>query len=199
MKALFNLLGVLMKKSFLAAVTTLFSKLINWLRLRHKREHLKRISAARDVLAVLNQIREDERDGKEPRAIAYLRKIHSAAFEELALTLFEESGFFVLRNKAYTGDGGIDGRVWIPKLGFVPVQSKRYARYIQLQHVIEFGYVIRSQNKSFGFFIHTGKTGEGSRDQSRMGCVVLLSGFEFVRCAMGEQSMHELVSKKVKL
>ncbi|MBO1996782.1 restriction endonuclease [Staphylococcus epidermidis] len=45
--------------------------------------------------------------------IAYLRKIDPFVFEELLLEGFERRGFEVIRNRRYTGDGGIDGRVKI--------------------------------------------------------------------------------------
>ncbi|WP_192840691.1 restriction endonuclease, partial [Enterobacter hormaechei] len=45
----------------------------------------------------------------------YLRKIDPFVFEELLLEGFEAHGFRTIRNKRYTGDGGIDGQVIIGK------------------------------------------------------------------------------------
>ncbi len=39
--------------------------------------------------------------------IAYLRKIDPFVFEELLLEGFERRGFEVIRNRRYTGDGGL--------------------------------------------------------------------------------------------
>ncbi|MEX6059375.1 restriction endonuclease [Enterobacter hormaechei] len=44
-----------------------------------------------------------------PTKINYLRKIDPFVFEELLLEGFEAHGFRTIRNKRYTGDGGIDG------------------------------------------------------------------------------------------
>ncbi|EPO2651139.1 restriction endonuclease, partial [Klebsiella pneumoniae] len=57
--------------------------------------------------------------------IAYLRKIDPFTFEELLLEGFESHGFRTIRNKRYTGDGGIDGQVIIGKHRYL-IQAKRY-------------------------------------------------------------------------
>lgn len=45
--------------------------------------------------------------------IAYLRRIDPLVFEELVLSALARRGYAILRNERYSGDGGIDGRVWI--------------------------------------------------------------------------------------
>lgn len=55
--------------------------------------------------------------------IAYLRKIDPFVFEELLLEGFERRGFEVIRNRRYTGDGGIDGRVKIDGQTAYPCQT----------------------------------------------------------------------------
>ena len=89
---------------------------------------------------------------------AYLRKLDPFVFEELLLSAFERQGHIAIRNKRYTGDGGIDGKVVINKQPFL-VQAKRYKGYIQASHVAEFALLCRQQ-KCSGLFIHTGKTGK---------------------------------------
>ena len=92
--------------------------------------------------------------------LSYLRKIDPFVFEELLLYTFKKYGYKIYRNKRYTGDGGIDGKVRID--GYVYyIQAKRYQNYINYQHVKDFNYLCRRFNKK-GLFIHTGKTGEAS-------------------------------------
>lgn len=47
------------------------------------------------------------------RKFAFLRSINPFTFEEMILETFEQRGYKVKRNTRYTGDGGIDGRVWL--------------------------------------------------------------------------------------
>jgi restriction system protein len=100
---------------------------------------------------------------QEPaKRLLYLRKVDPYVFEELVLTSLKNNGYKIKRNKRYSGDGGIDGKVFIDgKLFFV--QSKRYKGHITLRHVKDFSYVCEKHN-AFGLFVHTGKTGKGVRD-----------------------------------
>lgn len=92
--------------------------------------------------------------------LSYLRKIDPFVFEELLLYTFKKRGYKIYRNKRYTGDGGIDGKVRID--GYVYyIQAKRYQSYINYEHVVDFNNLCKRFNKK-GFFIHTGKTGEAS-------------------------------------
>lgn len=91
----------------------------------------------------------------------YLRKIDPFVFEELLLYTFKKRGYKVYRNKRYTGDGGIDGKVKIDnKIYFI--QAKRYQSYVNFQHLVEFDNLC-NRCKTYGFFIHTGKTGSESK------------------------------------
>lgn len=100
----------------------------------------------------------DEYPGK---MIAYLKKINPYVFEELLLVAFQHKGYRVYRNKRYSGDGGIDGR--IKKDGQVYyIQAKRYESHINSKHVLNFCAVCVEHDVK-GFFVHTGKTGEKSR------------------------------------
>lgn len=137
-----------------------------WVR---KRSHVRRQRQAQRVLAKLMTI-------PEPRwQIAYLRKIDPFTFEELILEAFEQRGERVQRNHRYTGDGGVDGRVWLDgKLHLV--QAKRYSGHIDLGHVREFGTLV-NRNHARGLFVHTGKTGRSTREEVRnLHNVQLISG-----------------------
>ncbi|KZX85190.1 hypothetical protein A3715_17325, partial [Oleiphilus sp. HI0009] len=90
---------------------------------------------------------------------AYLRKIDPYVFEEMVLTAFQKSGYKIKRNKRYSGDGGIDGTVYLKGKKYL-IQSKRYSSYISLAHLKEFQLLCR-QHRCKGFFVHTGRTGKG--------------------------------------
>lgn len=87
-----------------------------------------------------------------------------AIFSALLLEGFEAHGFRTIRNKRYTGDGGIDGQVIIGKYRYL-IQAKRYRGHIALQHVQEFEKLLKRHNCR-GLFCHTGKTGAGSKSVS---------------------------------
>lgn len=113
------------------------------------------------------------------QVLAYLRKIDPYVFEELVLNAFEEHGFSVKRNRRYSGDGGIDGRVFLKGKEYL-LQCKRYKSYINPKHVRQFCLLCEERDIN-GYFIHTGKTGGMSRDESRF-CdkVTILSGKQLV-------------------
>src|SRR3546814_1841072 len=69
------------------------------------------------------------------------------AFEELLLECFERRAIQVVRNRRYTGDGGIDGKVKI--CGWVwLVQAKRYADTIRPEHVEAFAQLRSEEHTS---------------------------------------------------
>ncbi|EPG3837388.1 restriction endonuclease [Klebsiella pneumoniae] len=94
---------------------------------RHRR-HKRKQQSARRVLERIKTL------PGFPQKIDYLRKIDPFVFEELLLEGFEAHGFRTIRNKRYTGDGGIDGQVIIGKYRYL-IQAKRYRGHIALQHV----------------------------------------------------------------
>ena len=95
--------------------------------------------------------------------INYLRKIDPFVFEELLLIAFENKGYKAIRNKRYTGDGGIDGKLVAPDGSLILVQAKRYQRHINPNHIEEFSMIIQNHKKAVkGYFVHTGKTGAKS-------------------------------------
>lgn len=95
---------------------------------RHRRY---RATAAR----VHQRLRELNGDGQR---MSYLRKINPYVFEELLLLLaFERQGLKVERNASYSGDGGLDGKVFINGECWL-IQARRYSRAISPGHVREF-------------------------------------------------------------
>lgn len=120
------------------------------------------IKVADNVLSVVLNIIHTNQNNL-PAVFAYLRKIEPFVFEELLLTCFERQGFKIVRNTRYTGDGGIDGKVYIDG-GLYLIQAKRYSGDIKLLHLHEFAATIKSNRGVGGYFIHTGKTGKGCRN-----------------------------------
>ncbi len=117
--------------------------------IRKKRHHRKQEQARR----IINRLADIP---AFPQKIAYLRKVDPFTFEEIVLEGFERKGFRVIRNKRYTGDGGIDGKVIIDS-GTCFLQAKRYTGYISPSHVNAFSKLCEAHNTR-GFFCHTGKT-----------------------------------------
>ncbi len=109
------------------------------------------------------------------QAFAYLRKINPFTFEELVLDGFERAGYLAVRNRRYSGDGGVDGRVIAGGKEYL-VQCKRYRGYVSRQDVEDFSRVCTRLCRD-GFFVHTGKTGNGSTETAQLfGNVTIVSG-----------------------
>jgi restriction system protein len=104
-----------------------------------------------------------ERDRDQPAALHYarLRAMDPLAFEELLLEAFERRGYRVIRNRRYSGDGGVDGEVVICGRRWL-IQAKRYRQAIRPEHVQDFA-ALCARRGQYGMFIHTGRTGEMSR------------------------------------
>lgn len=133
---------------------------------------------------VLKKIRSFQGKAVEARIFGYLRKIDPFVFEELLLTAFEEKGYKSIRNKRYTGDGGVDGRLVDKKNRLILVQAKRYSGHIQKSQVVEFSQLVKSDKKAIkGYFVHTGRTGRSVYD-----------GLENVRIISGE-SLLKIIAK----
>lgn len=117
---------------------------------------------AKQVLAKLKSFNGEYRDGQ---VFSYLRKIDPFVFEELLLNAFEAKGFKALRNKRYTGDGVIDGRLIDRENNLILIQAKRYTNHINKSHIQEFTALVAADPKAQqGFFVHTGKTGKSIYD-----------------------------------
>lgn len=117
--------------------------------------HAWRQESARRALGVLRTIEEPS------KKFAYLRKVDAFVFEELLLEACERSGHRIQRNRRYTGDGGVDGRVWIEGRLHL-IQAKRYSGPVRAEHVEELGALAR-QSGCRALLIHTGRTGPATR------------------------------------
>ncbi|HEY9802176.1 MAG TPA: restriction endonuclease [Leptolyngbyaceae cyanobacterium] len=155
-----------------------------------KRRHLTKIGHQRRITraeAVLERIDNIIAQNHEPLpfVIAYLRKIDPLVFEELLLSSFQRQGYKIQRNQRYTGDGGIDGHVWVSGEKYL-VQAKRYKDAIKADHLEEFALVIAQHQASGGFFIHTGTTPPKCKSVLQQHPEIkLLSGqrlVDFLRC-----------------
>jgi restriction system protein len=93
---------------------------------------------------------------------SYLRQVDPLVFEEIILSALEDAGAVVLRNTRYSGDGGVDGRCWLPSHGMklVAVQVKRYGAHVSVSHVEAFRETVVRARYAGGLFVHCGRTGE---------------------------------------
>ncbi len=177
-------------------LTKLLSKIINRIGLIGKWVHLYRIKQAKKVLKKLHQI--NKTPDSNGRIIAYLRKINPYVFEELVLTAIENSNIYIVRNKRYSGDGGIDG-IFKLKEGKVLVQCKRYSGYINNQHVLELTKLVKEKKYYFGVFVHTGKTGDKSKNIMKVEKnIIFISGSVLVNLLLGNINIAEHIESKVK-
>ena len=139
--------------------------------IKRKSRHQQNIAKSKLILSNIEKI--DNGAG----VISYLRKIDYFVFEEVVLTAFKKLdsnlNIKIIRNKQYTGDGGIDGRVIINGEMYY-IQAKRYKNHIAASHVHEFAKLCVT-NKVKGLFVHTGKTGAKSKTYT-LGVVDIISG-----------------------
>ena len=169
----------------------LISSVYNWFRLFHLPSHRRNVKAASRVLSKVGVM------GEWPRALGYMRKVPPQVFEELVLSVFERSGFLVQRGRRYSGDGGVDGRVWLAGRGFCSVQCKRYSGHVDMGHVREFADLCKREGRP-GLFVHTGRTGSGSAGEARgSGLVAMVSGQDLALAAMGKRDAGEVLAKRL--
>ncbi|QUT08154.1 restriction endonuclease [Sphingobium phenoxybenzoativorans] len=128
---------------------------------RHYRIPIRHRWRRRQARTMCEQLRGRDRD--QPAGIHYarLRAMDPLAFEELLLEAFERRGYRVIRNRRYTGDGGVDGEVIIDGEHWL-IQAKRYRDAIKPEHVWNFAQLCATRRRR-GLFIHTGRTGGMSR------------------------------------
>lgn len=150
------------------------TRFVNWSRLLGMHSHQRKLDQARQVI---RRIRELEGDALSARCIGYLRAIDPFVFEEVVLSCLEEGGAAVLRNVRYTGDGGIDGRVFSANAGtWAAVQAKRWRHHVCREDVLAFQALLERRRFARGLFVHTGRTGIDLRASLRDSRVVFCSG-----------------------
>ncbi len=120
-----------------------------------------------------------------PKQYYLLRSTNPFVFEEMILNAFKSKGHKIIRNKRYTGDGGIDGQVYLDGQRHF-IQAKRYRKHINPAHVREFGKVCRD-HKVGGLFVHTGKTGPMSKTQAQEQNIKIISGDKLFKLLLPEK------------
>lgn len=147
-------------------------------------EHQKNIAAAN---LILEKLRCQNPHPKLPVVLGILRNISPYIFEELLLCCCLDQGWKIQRNKKYSGDGGVEGRVLIGGKIYL-IQAKRYEGYIKSEHLQAFEAVIKHEKATGGFFIHTGKTGLHSKSiLNQHPQITLLSGQRLVNFVLGQK------------
>lgn len=147
---------------------------------RTRRKHKRKIKYSKDLHTKLQDL-------APAQMIKYLRKIDPLVFEELLLTAFKAQGHKIRRNKSYSGDGGLDGIVYIDKCRYL-IQAKRYSGSINTKHVLEFAALVQSRrNVAGGFFIHPGRTPTAAKELFRdFTSITLISGQRLVDLIQGK-------------
>ena len=155
-----------------------------------KPEHKRNIALSKKVH------RQIQRTPDNALRMKIMRDIHPNVFEELLLTALKSPMRKVKRNQRYTGDGGLDGKVRIHGQWHL-VQAKRYSNHIDPNHVKEFVDLCRREGCP-GLFIHTGKTGEKSRDIIRNAdnCT-MISGQALCAMVGGEIKIETLLDQAI--
>jgi restriction system protein len=137
-----------------------------------KKSHKTRIIKA---MRLFHLLKKPEFKTQPGRLFAYIKTIDPFVFEELLLIAFQSRGLKVIRNKRYTGDGGIDGIVLLPSKIRMAIQAKRYQNHINAQHLKDFAAVLTNHGCSGGYFIHCGKSGQTVYQQIPQN-ITLISG-----------------------
>lgn len=155
-----------------------------------KPEHIKNIKESKKALGSIRRITNNQ------KRMEIMRDMHPNVFEELILTALKSPFRKVRRNTRYTGDGGIDGQARINGQWHF-IQAKRYTNHISASHVDEFIRLCKSEGKP-GLFIHTGVTGEKSRELiSQSSDCHMISGQALCTMIAGEVSVEHLINQSV--
>lgn len=141
-----------------------------------KRRHKHKIITGDRIIAKLNSFTGVY---KNQQILAYLRKIDPYVFEELILSAFALKGFKIIRNKSYSGDGGLDGMILSNDDVFL-VQAKRYSNLIKTAHIKDFEILICDKNATGGYFIHTGRTSGKSYQAYKNSSIEIISGQKLI-------------------
>lgn len=155
-----------------------FSRSMNMARLAGLPGHRRNVRQSRRVLRAVRGFKEPDVGA---RSLGYLRAVDPLVFEEVVMSALEDAGLLVLRGKRYSGDGGVDGAVWLPGRGWYAVQCKRYRQHVCLAHVCAFGEVIADGGYDGGLFVHTGRSGAALYPQMDAARIALLSGERLLR------------------
>lgn len=157
------------------------------LKKKSKRSHIWRRKSAKKVHEKIKSM-------NDPQIFSYLRKIDPFVFEELILySLSKRKDVKIEKSNRYTGDGGIDGTLFLNingKKRKIVIQAKRYQSHINKKHVEEFCDLISKDNSIYsGFFVHTGKTGAATKDTLR--------GCDKMKMYSGKRLLNLLLESKI--
>jgi restriction system protein len=153
---------------FVAVAINVFSK-------PYSKRHVRNIKASNRRL---DKIAEIGRFGGIGAQLAYLRKVDPYIFEEMILTAIERKTHAVIRNKSYSGDGGLDG-AFVLNGKKILVQAKRYKGCISTKHVQDF-ITLCEREGTRGIFVHTGRTPKPAFDMAIQSGVEILSGEKLI-------------------
>ena len=133
-----------------------------------KKRHLLTRLEATQRLKQLKRIKAPEKQ------MLFLRGVNPFVFEEMILTALKRRGHKIIRNKKYTGDGGIDGQVTMNGVEYL-IQAKRYKGHINPAHVREFALICYRRDKR-ALFVHTGRTGKKAAQIAHNAKMKMVSG-----------------------
>lgn len=125
-----------------------------------------------------------------------LRRLDPFLFEELILTAIDKfnPNVKVIRNKRYTGDGGVDGIIEINNVR-IAIQAKRYVNFINTTDVTNFNQVLPSVGASYGLFVHTGKTRSATWQKNSGSNVIIVSGARMLALVIKGKLPAELLNQ----
>lgn len=173
--------------SFLLVCMRLLSRVVNAARLAGLPNHRRKVRKSRRVLRVVRHFREP---GLAGRCLRYLRQVDPLVFEEVAMSALEDAGLLVLRNRRYSGDGGVDWAIWGPKNGWLAVQVKPYSSHIRRGHLLDFDDAISRLHFQGGVFVQTGRSGAGSYAFLPDSGIILLNGKRLITLLLQRKLEH---------
>ncbi len=138
--------------------------------------HKKNIGQAKVQLNYINHLA-TEHDGAKKQFYFIRYKVDPFVFEEMIMAAFANRDIRTRKERRYTGDGGVDGRIFLNgKL--VLCQMKRWRSHINLKDIKNFEALCHKHN-SKGLFIHSGRTGEGCKEY-RSDSLDIISGIRLL-------------------
>ena len=147
--------------TFRIALFALFFICLYYVLFRRRDRHERNTVTGQVLYQKLNAIALRKEEDSKGWFFCYLRQIDPFVFEELILIALEKRGYTIRQNKRYTGDGGVDGRASKDGSKYL-IQCKRYSGYVNSKHVEAFSRLCHHKGVK-GFFVHTGKTGDGAK------------------------------------
>ncbi|PKY09669.1 hypothetical protein B1757_13785 [Acidithiobacillus marinus] len=154
----------------------------------HKAGHKHRITQGKKSIKKISDITGNDTQATFARRLAYLRSIDPLVFEELVLEAFQRDRYPIRRNQRYTGDGGLDGQVYMDE-GWWAIQCKRYRGAVNKAHIEQFRVDAQREGCVGGIFVHTGKTPKNGKHLAQG--VTIISGSRLTSWLAGECPLRE--------